>query len=50
MGVFPKYAGGQYDFEGTTLIVSWNLARKSTRVPRIFNRPELVIVDILPIE
>lgn len=45
-GVFPKYAGGRYDFENQTLIVSRGLARESTLAPRIFNRPELVIVDI----
>ena len=45
-GIFPKYAGGRYEFENQTLIVSRGLARESTLVPRIFNRPELVIVDI----
>lgn len=47
-GLFPKYAGGRYDFDSATLIVSRGLARESTKVPRIFNRPELVIVDIVP--
>ena len=47
-GLFPKYAGGRYDFDGTAFIVSRGLARESTRVPRIFNRPELVIVDVVP--
>lgn len=45
-GLFPKYAGGRYDFEEQTLIVSRGLARESTLVPRIFNRPELVIIDL----
>lgn len=45
-GVFPKYAGGRYDYETGTMIVSRGLARESTPVPRIFNRPELVVVDI----
>jgi len=45
-GFFPKYAGGLYEVDGTTLIVSRGLARESTRVPRIFNRPELVLVTI----
>lgn len=47
-GFFPAYAGGRYDLGKTTLIVSRGLARESTRVPRIFNRPELVIVDVVP--
>ena len=45
-GLFPKYAGGRYDFEEQTLIVSRGLARESTFAPRIFNRPELVIIDL----
>lgn len=45
-GFFPKYAGGYYHFEKGDMIVSRGLARESTRVPRIFNRPELVIVDL----
>lgn len=45
-GIFPKYAGGRYDYETGTMIVSRGLARESTPVPRIFNRPELVIIDI----
>lgn len=47
-GLFPQYAGGQYDWEETTLVVSRGLARESTRVPRLFNRPEVVVLDILP--
>lgn len=45
-GLFPEYAGGRYDQDGRTMIVSRGLARESTRVPRIFNRPELVMIDI----
>ena len=44
----PRYAGGQYEFTNGQMIVSRGLARESTRVPRIFNRPELIIVEILP--
>ena len=47
-GFLPKYAGGQYDFPNGKMIVSRGLARESTRVPRIFNRPELVIVNLEP--
>lgn len=51
-GFFPQYAGGQYDFEGEsgtqTLVVSRGLSRESTRIPRIYNRPELVVVTVQP--
>lgn len=45
-GFFPKLAGGAYVQDDTTMIVSRGLARESTRVPRFFNRPELVIIDL----
>ena len=45
-GWFPEHAGGRYQVAGTTLIVSRGLARESTRLPRIFNRPELVIITL----
>ena len=46
-GFFPKYAGDFYHFDnGGEMIVSRGLARESTRVPRIFNRPELVIINL----
>ncbi len=47
-GISPKFAGGIYDFDGKKLIVSRGLARESTRLPRIFNRPELVFVNLIP--
>ena len=47
-GVFPKYAGGMYSRGDTCMIVGRGLARESTRIPRFFNRPELVIIDIIP--
>ena len=45
-GIFPKYAGGRYDSEDMTMIVSRGLAKETTKIPRIFNRPELVVIDI----
>lgn len=45
-GIFPQYAGGRYEKDGTVMIVSRGLARETTYVPRIFNRPELVIIDL----
>lgn len=47
-GFFPQYAGGYYDMGGTDFIVSRGLARESTRVPRLYNPPELVVVDVVP--
>ena len=45
-GLFPEYAGGEYQDNGTTMVVSRGLARETTLAPRIFNRPELVIIDL----
>lgn len=48
-GWFPKYAGGRYEVDGTTLIVSRGLStHRQMGVPRIFNRPELVLIEICP--
>lgn len=47
-GLFPKYAGGRYDFDDATFIVSRGLSRTMEHFPRIFNNPELVVIDILP--
>lgn len=47
-GLLPKYAGGQYHVRTSTAIVSRGLARTNTLVPRIFNPPELVVIDLLP--
>lgn len=44
-GLFPKYAGGRYDFDKTTVIVSRGL--KKNWLPRTFNPPELVFIDII---
>lgn len=45
-GWFPPYAGGKYAFGDTYMVVSRGLARETTGIPRIFNRPELVIVEL----
>ncbi len=45
-GWFPKYAGGLYDLSGTALLVSRGLCRNG--LPRVFNPPELVLVEISP--
>lgn len=45
-GLFPKYTNGEYFFGDTLLIVSRGLARESTAVPRVFNRPEIVVLSL----
>ena len=48
-GLFPEYAGGKYLVDGGgVLIVGRGLARESTRIPRFYNPPEVVTVDLLP--
>lgn len=44
-GLFPKYAGGHYSLGETEMYVSRGLMRNE--IPRIFNPPELVIIDII---
>jgi hypothetical protein len=44
-GWFPKYAGGAYKYDFLTHIVSRGVSYNS-RLPRIFNPPEVVVIDI----
>lgn len=45
-GLFPEFAGGIYDNDGQKMIVSRGLSRENTILPRIFNRPELVLISL----
>lgn len=46
-GWLPKYAGGLYEVDGMTMIVSRGLSTQAQMyIPRIFNRPELVLVEL----
>ncbi len=48
-GVFPKYAGGIFTLKnGGKMIVSRGLSKFNR--PRVFNRPEVVFIDIVPKE
>lgn len=42
-GYFPDYAGGRYDFENGTVIVSRGLMLDD--LPRVFNPPEIVVIE-----
>jgi len=44
-GWFPEYAGGEYRHDSLTHIVSRGVSF-NPRLPRIFNPPEVVVVDI----
>lgn len=45
-----RHVGGAYPLDNgkTTLVVSRGLARESTPLPRFFNHPELVVVNLRP--
>jgi predicted MPP superfamily phosphohydrolase len=47
-GWFPKFTRGIHDMNGTTMVVSRGLGRDYSSIPRIFNPPELVVIDIVP--
>lgn len=44
-GYYPKYGGGLYAFDDMTMIISRGLAFLN-EVPRVFNPPEVVLVEI----
>lgn len=44
-GWFPKYAGGLYEHDSLTHVISRGVSF-NPRLPRIFNPPELVVIDI----
>ncbi|MDE6796877.1 MAG: phosphoesterase, partial [Ruminococcus sp.] len=47
-GLFPDYTNGQYEYADCTHIISRGLARplRMIFIPRIFNRPEISVIDI----
>lgn len=47
-GFFPEYTAGLYELADVQMLVSRGLSRESTRVPRICNPPELVVLTIGP--
>ncbi len=49
-GLFPTYVGGSYVKQSCRMIVSRGLSKKHIWIPRIFNPPEVVLVQLLPKE
>ena len=51
-GIFPEFTCGQRTHDGVVQITSRGLAKplRMLLIPRIFNRPELSVVEILPNE
>lgn len=45
-GLFPKYTSGVFAKRNTTMVVSRGLAKESTIIPRFYNKPEVVIIDV----
>lgn len=43
--LFPKYFGGRYEHEGTTMIVNRGLGNPMV-IPRLFNRPEVTVIKL----
>ena len=48
--LFPRRAGGAYLLNNkAAMVVSRGLARESTPIPRFFNHPELLVVNLRPL-
>lgn len=47
-GLFPEYAGGYYEENGTEMLVSRGMWKHYSiiYIPRVFNRPELLLITI----
>ncbi len=49
-GLFPRFAGGWYEKADTVMIVGRGLANNAGMIPRIFNPPEVVVIEVVPEE
>jgi len=48
VGLLPKYTEGMHDLNGRKLIISRGLASGSPMIPRLYNNPEIVIINLQP--
>lgn len=44
-GLFPKYTTGIHQVDHYQIIISRGLSRESSKIPRFFNPPEMVVID-----
>jgi len=47
-GLFPKYTNGVHEKNNTKIVISRGLSRESTIIPRIYNPPEAVVINLVP--
>lgn len=45
-GLFPRYAGGMYRFGDARMVVGRGLTCERPGIPRIFNPPEIVVLEL----
>lgn len=48
IGFFPKYTEGVHDLNGRSMVISRGLASGNPMIPRLYNNPEILIIDLVP--
>ena len=46
VGLFPEYTEGIHDINGRKMLISRGLTKKTHGVIRLFNNPEIVVLDL----
>ena len=45
-GLFPEYSQGIHRLNGTDLVISRGLASGNPMIPRLYNNPEIVFIQL----